>query len=55
MLAAPPLFVEEAPKPKSEMKFKYDKIEIFEIEQKYNLKISYNVEILFFEIEEKDR
>ena len=51
MLAAPPLSIEETPK----KDMKYDKIELFEIEQKYNLKLSSNDEILFFEIEEKDK
>ena len=48
MIAQPNVMKEN---PKNEMN--YDKTEIFQIEQKYNLKISYNEKIIFFEIEEK--
>ena len=49
MIAQPNVMKES----KNEMN--YDKTEIFQIEQKYNLKISYNEKIIFFEIEEKDQ
>ena len=50
-MIAQPIIIKE--NPKNEMNF--DKTEIFQIEQKYNLKISYNEKIIFFEIEEKDQ
>ena len=48
---APPVIMKETPK----KEMKYDKTEAFEIENKYNLKISFNDKIIFFEIEEKDK
>ena len=48
---APPVIMKETPK----KEMKYGKTEAFEIENKYNLKISFNDKIIFFEIEEKDK